>query len=88
MPKCVRCEDFFPPQFCKQMTTHPNDPNAVQCVFCEKNMDHIELKDGSKYTKQKCIEEYKLLTKMLAEKKGIAEKLIKGKIDLGPKPGG
>jgi hypothetical protein len=69
------------------MTTHPDDPNAVQCVFCEKNVDHIDMKDGSKYTKVQCINEYKKLVAMLSEKKGIAEKLIKGKIDLGPKPG-
>lgn len=72
MPKCVKCEKMLPPQFCKQLEDHLDDPKALECIYCKKKVDSIDLRTGEKYTKEKCIKEYEIFLKKLAEKRNIA----------------
>jgi len=83
MGKCCRCYDMFPPQYMREIK---EGVNVFQCVFCQhgKNYVMIMKEDGSeeKYTKVKCIKEYKMFLKQLKETPNIAEKLAKKQIKL------
>lgn len=81
MPQCKRCEKYFPPQFLVQMLTMPDDPEALQCIYCSENITEITLDKGRKYTKEQCIKDYEIFLKKLKEKKNIADVLQKGKVE-------
>lgn len=80
MPQCKRCDKFFPPQFLVQMLTMPDNPDALQCIYCSEDINEITTKNGKKYTKEQCIKDYDILLKQLKEKKNIAEVLTKGSL--------
>lgn len=82
MGKCVKCEKMLHPMFMRQLMTHPNDPNAQQCIFCEQRKSEILKDDGTKYTKEAAIKDYEKLLKILSEKANIAELLTKGKMEI------
>ena len=82
MPKCQKCGEMVAPQFTFHIIGHENDPEALECTWCRKNIDFIERKDGTKYRKTDAVKEYKILLKKLSEKKNIAEQLVKGKIKM------
>jgi len=63
---------MLPPQFCKQLEDHLDDPKALECIYCKNKVDSIDLRTGEKYTKEKCIKEYAIFLKILAEKRDIA----------------
>ena len=86
MPKCVKCEKILPPQFCIQLEDHPNDPKALECIFCKKKVDSIDLRSGEKYTKEKCIKEYEIFLKKLVEKRDISRAMQEKEKSLIIKP--
>ena len=83
MPKCQKCYEVFPPQFCVPIETAQN-PEIQQCVFCDREVNEIQLKGGTgKYTKKQCVKEYKVFLRQLKEKSNIAKLLTKGEVENG-----
>lgn len=84
MGKCIKCYDMFPPQYMREI--EGVEEKIFQCVFCQvgKNYVTIMKEDNTeeKYTKAKCIKEYKMFLKQLKETPNIAEKLAKNKIKI------
>jgi len=88
MPQCMRCNQLVPPQFIVPIVT-AQDPEAIQCLFCDKSIKEITIqKDGRRevYTKEQCVKDYATFLKMLKDKQGVAEALVKGKISLPGEP--
>ena len=77
MPKCAKCYEILPPNFCAPIGK-PED-EAVQCLFCENELDVITVtkKTGVEtYTKKECIKDYQKLLNYMKEK---TEKLKEAK---------
>lgn len=70
MPKCVKCFEFFPPQYMIQL---PSEEEVIlECVFCTTGKNEVTVVEDAtnreeKYTKQQCIEDYKIMLKMMKE---------------------
>jgi hypothetical protein len=68
MPKCAKCTDLLPPNFC--MPTGIEDDFI--CVFCQNEITEIttDQKGGTKdtYTKKQCKKDYKKLLNYMKEK--------------------
>lgn len=78
MPKCQKCFEVFPPQFCVPIERAQN-PDDQQCTFCARGKNEIQLKGNTgKYTKKQCVKDYKIFLRQLKEKKQIAPLLTKG----------
>ena len=74
MPKCAKCYEMLPPNFCA-----PLSAEDVQCLFCENELTEITINKGNtveKYTKKDCIEDYKKLMNFMKDK---TEKLKEAK---------
>jgi hypothetical protein len=84
MPKCVKCNAFFPPDFVDEVPKHPEDK---MCIFCMNNIGEIRYgKNKSlRATRQDIIEEYKKFMRMLREKQDILKDTAHGKSDKIPK---
>ncbi|KFZ26571.1 MAG: hypothetical protein KQ78_01207 [Candidatus Izimaplasma bacterium HR2] len=79
-PRCVKCENFFHPDWCVVID---ETTNACKCVFCytEKNEITIESEDGSpeyKVTKTQAAENYKRYVQDLKESEKIQKIMMKG----------
>ena len=69
MPFCVKCNDFFPPNYTELIPE--GEPNAKgeypqHCVFCKDGIEFVMREDShnsgqfnTKYTKEECIADYK-----------------------------
>jgi hypothetical protein len=68
MPKCDKCTDLLPPNFC----TPTGIEDDFLCVFCRNEITEITTnqKDGStqKYTKKQCVKDYQKLLNYMKEK--------------------
>jgi hypothetical protein len=77
MPQCVKCKEFFPPNYTFPLENPEENPDGPQkCVFCDNETDVVELEDGTKFSKKDCIAEYKELLARLAKsarQKGVKE---------------
>ncbi len=76
MPQCKKCEKYLPPQFLVQMLTMPDDQEALQCIYCDQNINEITIKKDTgivKYTKKQCIKDYEIFIKKLKENKKISD---------------
>ena len=77
MPKCDMCWDMFPPDFfCER------DDDGKECMFCRIGKDYITMDTGKgvrNYTKKECKKDYVEFLRMLKEKEGVIEALVKGK---------
>ena len=88
MPKCVKCDKFFHPDFCVLV---PNDDKACKCVFChiEKKVVTIEDEETGKpvktVTKKEAVEEYRRYVHDLRYSDKIVDALA-GKGTARPKP--
>ncbi len=91
MPKCQKCFEMLPPNFCSPID--PNDPDIVECVFCKRNVKALTVTKSdkiTKYTKAECKQDYiKFLNYMKekAEKLEGARDLASGNIILPGDPG-
>jgi len=78
MPLCIRCRDFFPPDFMLSL----QDGNE-ECVYCNKGVKHLQYteKDGSvrNYTREECIRDYKILIGELKDTRDVKKILEKEK---------
>ncbi len=78
MPQCKKCDNYFPPQFLVQMINFPNEPEALQCLYCSENKSEIKIKQDGEfipYSKKECIKDYDKLLKKLKENKNITQVL-------------
>lgn len=74
MPRCVKCNEVFPPSFMFDV-----DDDAQECVFCKLGKKTLTLQESGterKITKQECINKYKEKLNELASKKDIARHLV------------
>jgi len=83
MPKCVKCNEFLPPQYTDYIKNAVPDFEGnipQECVFCKLMVSEVEreTEDGSgkyvPYTKADCIKDYKAFVakyKDMVEKGGI-----------------
>ena len=66
MPKCAKCFDLFPPQFCVDI----EGTEDQMCLFCNDDINSIKYdEDGiiKNYTKEDCSRDYKKFLKMVKE---------------------
>jgi hypothetical protein len=86
MPKCVKCNDFFPPNYTEIIEdSEPMfDGNYPQeCIFCRLGIDEVEReseKDSGqyvKYTKKECLEDYKKFLRKVKDSKNVKDILNK-----------
>lgn len=87
MPKCIKCDKMFPPQFVNSID-EIND--VFRCIFCEQNITEIEIESGkdlegkplpqNMYKKEQVVKDYEIFLKKLKEHTNIAKLLTKGEI--------
>lgn len=80
MPKCVKCDKFFHPDF---SVVIDEETNACKCVFCytDKPSITVENEDGTEpytVTKVQAEENYRRYIKDLKESEKIQKVLMKG----------
>lgn len=84
MPQCVRCKEFFPPNYTEVI--HGSQPDQQgnypqECIFCKLNIDEVERETQhnsgqyTPYTKKQCIEDYKKFLRKLKDS-GKAKDII------------
>jgi hypothetical protein len=89
MPKCVKCNDFFPPNYTEVIDGSQPDPldegrYPQHCVFCKLGVDKVEreTQQGSgkfvEYTKEECLRDYHEFLKKLKESKNVKDIMNKG----------
>lgn len=69
MPQCVKCKEFYPPDYTEAID--PKNEDRQICSFCklEKEEVTVEILDETyKVTRQQCIDEYKALLAKFKEK--------------------
>jgi len=80
MGQCKNCTAFFPPDFMA---------DQEKCLFCEGGIDSVNLRkdDGSteKYYKRQCVEDYKLFMNKLRDKPGVADAIVRRRVNFTPK---
>lgn len=88
MPKCVKCNEFLPPNYVEVI---PNSQPLAdgeypkECVFCQKMVSEVEreTEHGSgkyvAYTKAQCIRDYKNFIDKLSRSRNLDD--IKNKTD-------
>jgi len=88
MPKCVKCNEFLPPNYVEVI---PNSQPLADgeypkiCVFCQKMISEVEreTEQGSgkyvAYTKEQCVRDYKAFIDKLKKSKNLDD--IKKKAD-------
>jgi len=57
MPKCAKCADMLPPNFCTPIV----NTEDYMCLFCDQEISEITLKKDTgieKYTKKQCLKDY------------------------------
>jgi len=82
MPKCVKCNAYFPPDFVDEIS-----PTEKMCIFCMNNINEIRYgKNKSlKATRQDIIEEYKKFLRMVRERNDVLRDAVKGNSEKIPK---
>lgn len=89
MPKCVKCNDFFPPNYTEVIPNSQPDPldegrYPQHCVFCRDGVDKVqrETAQGSgqfmDYTKEECLKDYHDFLKKLKDSQNVKDILNKG----------
>ena len=80
MAKCIKCGDFFPPNYTEIVPNHmpDKDGNDVQqCIFCKLQVDEVERETNVdsgqyiKYTKEQCVKDYKNFLDKLKNNKNV-----------------
>ena len=86
MPKCAKCTDLLPPNFC----TPTGIAEDFICVFCQNEITEITTNKKSggvkKYTKKQCKKDYKKLLNYMkdkTEKMGDIKEQAKSMSDAG-----
>lgn len=82
MPKCVKCNEFMPPNYVEVI---PNSQPMAdgdypkECVFCQKMISEVEreTEQGSgkyvAYTKEQCVRDYKAFIDKLRKSRNLQD---------------
>lgn len=82
MPKCVKCNEFFSPNYTDIIEGSERDSKGEypqQCVFCKMELTEVEREtehnsgEFVKYTKEQCIKDYKIFMQKFAKSKNVKE---------------
>ena len=83
MPKCVKCNEFLPPNYTEVIVNSQPDQKGdypQQCIFCKSGLDEVELeverdsgKFTKKFTKNECLAEYKEFLKKVKDSKNVKD---------------
>lgn len=76
MPQCVKCKQFFHPDYCVDAAPGDPDDNAKFCMFCHLNKEELTIEDQQgnevmRIKKQEAINIYKDYIKGLTETHNI-----------------
>ncbi len=88
MPKCVKCNEFFPPNYTEVIEGSQPDPlddgkYPQHCVFCKLGIDKVERETEHNsgqyvmYSKEECLRDYKAFLAKL--KDGTAQDILNSK---------
>ena len=86
MPKCVKCNGMFPPNYVDIIEgSLPDKDNEYpkQCVFCKLGVTEVERESKhnsglwQKYTQDECLKDYTEFLKKLNDSKNVKEILKK-----------
>jgi hypothetical protein len=84
MPKCIHCNEFFPPNYTEIVPNSRPDPlnnnqYPQKCVFCSRGIDKVEREtqpDSGKYviyTKEQCLRDYKEFLSKLKDSQNVKD---------------
>ena len=86
MPKCVKCQEVFPPNYVDILEGFEPDKDGEypkQCIFCKLEIDEVEREtvhnsgEYQKYSKAECLDDYKKFLKQLKNNKNVKDILEK-----------
>lgn len=86
MPQCVKCNEFFPPNYTEAIQGSKPDHEGnhpQECIFCKLNVSEVERETShnsgkyTPYTKQQCVSDYKAFIKKLKERANAKDILKK-----------
>ena len=86
MPKCVKCQQIFPPNYTEDIENSSRDSNGdfpQHCIFCKLGIVEVERETENnsgqytKYTKQECLKDYREFLKNLKDNRNIKDVLEK-----------
>lgn len=79
MPKCDKCNQFFPPGFVDNVNPKTGEPQKGNfCLFCIYDTDVLTGKKGNKVTKKELIKEYQIFIRKAKENSNILKEGAKG----------
>lgn len=80
MPKCVKCQDIFPPNYVDEIegsVPMVDGEYPKECVFCKLNITEVEVemeKGGfKKYSKNECLSDYKHFLSKVKQSKNVQD---------------
>ena len=76
MGQCVKCRDFYPPEFSVDL-----EDDKKMCIFCKRDTNEI-INNGLKITRAEVIKEYKEFCNELRYRHDLLKDYSDGKIDL------
>lgn len=86
MPKCVRCKEFFPPNYVDLIEGgEPMFDGELpkECIFCKLQINEVERETSNnsgkyiKYTKEQCLIDYKKFLRKLKDSRNVKDILNK-----------
>ena len=86
MPKCVKCDEFFPPNYTEIVENSLPDEKGDYpqlCVFCRLGVNEVEREtehDSGQYipyTREECLRDYKNFLKKIKKSKNVKDILNK-----------
>lgn len=79
MPKCDKCNQFFPPGFVDSVNPRTGEVQKGNiCLFCMDNVTVLKGKNGKQVTKKELIKEYQIFLKKVKENNEILKEGAKG----------
>ena len=83
MPKCIKCNDFFHPDYCIDVLPDDEKDTAKVCVFCKINKDKVTIEEENgefvcEVKKTDAVNQYKKYVGELKESRKIAHLLKTG----------
>jgi hypothetical protein len=88
MPRCIQCNEFFPPNYTEIVPNSRPDPlnnneYPQECVFCSQGIDKVERETShdsgeyTMYTKEECIRDYREFLAKLKDSQNVKDILNK-----------
>lgn len=92
MPKCIRCTNFFPPNYTEVVVNSSPDLEGnypQECVFCKQGIAKVERETAPDsgeyvfYTKEECIKDYSEFMKKMVDSQNVKDIIKKTKEEKG-----